>query len=76
MAAANGTIAALTGLGRGASLAGWIVQSGGYQERQLRLRAATMGEADQIRDEGSVGSIAAPMRSLTRQFEKRLDVTR
>ena len=35
-----------------------------------------MGDADQIRDEGGVGSIAAPMRSLPSQFEKRLDVSR
>jgi hypothetical protein len=35
-----------------------------------------MSEADEIRDEGSVGSIAALMRSLPRQLEKPLDVTR
>jgi len=35
-----------------------------------------MGKPDQIGDERGVRPVAAPMRSLPRQFEKRLDVTR
>ena len=35
-----------------------------------------MGEPDKICDEWSVRPVAASMRSLPRQFEKRLDVTR
>ncbi len=43
---------------------------------QVRLGAATVCEPDQVRDQGRVRPVAAPVCGFAREFEKRLDIRR